>query len=68
MGFLIFIAHHFYILIIKKYEQLFLGYLTWKSNIQTIYGDDDSYFVLLEDRKNGPSPYWVIEPENDFSK
>ncbi|CAL8107026.1 unnamed protein product [Orchesella dallaii] len=42
------------------------GYLTWKSNIQTIYGDDDSYFVLLEDRKNGPSPYWEIKPENEF--
>jgi len=38
------------------------GFLTWKSNIQTIYGDDDSYFLLLVDRKNGPSPYWNILP------
>ncbi|XP_021956515.1 uncharacterized protein LOC110852712 [Folsomia candida] len=39
------------------------GYLTWKSNVQTVYGDDDSYFLLLLDRKNGPSPYWNIQAE-----
>lgn len=36
------------------------GYITFKSNVQTVYGDDDSYFLLLVDRKNGPSPYWNI--------
>lgn len=44
---------------------LYNGYLTWKSNIQTIYGDDDSYFVLLDERLNGPSPYWHFKGKNE---